>query len=90
MYDCKYNIEPKHRRIGFHVEINHQFLSIFLKDKCHLYVKRGGRRHKHVIIYILMGFSQSTINAVIINWLGIETALINGRKFTFKIHVQTL
>lgn len=50
----------------------------------------GGRRHKHVIIYILMGFSQSTINAVIINWLRIETALINGRKFTFKIHVQTL
>lgn len=50
----------------------------------------GGRRLKHVIIYILMGFSQSTINAVIINWLRIETALINGRKFTFKIHVQTL
>lgn len=50
----------------------------------------GGRRHKHVIIYILMGFSQSTLNAVIINWLRIETALINGRKFTFKIHVQTL
>lgn len=50
----------------------------------------GGRRHKYAIIYILMGFSQSTINAVIINWLRIETALINGRKFTFKIHVQTL
>lgn len=28
MYDCKYNIEPKHRRIGFHVEINHHFLKI--------------------------------------------------------------
>lgn len=50
----------------------------------------GGRRHKYAIIYILMGFSQSTINAVIINWLRIERALINGRKFTFKIHVQTL
>lgn len=50
----------------------------------------GGRRHRYAIIYILMGFSQSTINAVIINWLRIERALINGRKFTFKIHVQTL
>lgn len=40
MHDCKYNIVPKHRRIGFHVEIKHQFLSIFFfLDKCHEYCK---------------------------------------------------